>query len=1670
MSSAAQIHLPALPATHGDFVRYAASNPHMSMQDILRPYKDYESKLREVFAQHPEHPSISEPHLVPLFSGHEARIKIRARELDSESEEERLRYIMPLDAASRRPDGSPAVVQSLKEFRTNFSIFSEASLVDMDWSNVVVAGSAVLTPLIPVPNKYAWSKRALRQYYHEKVAPASDVDLFLYDLTEEQAMEKIKQIEQRVRDSILSETTTIVLRIYRSIAEILTGFDVDCSCVAYDGKQRRAERGRPAIDRWNVSDHALAGNIKDEHDDEIAEFINEDEISSYHTFTIPYGPKYHARKIEKLLYRKDILLNAEWNLPKDREVNLHRHPVFLGRAEDVMQDCCGYCPKPGTLEEQEVAEEEGKMFISGKVTFLKDDPGRQSIGSFNPLTENDWTEMGYIGSTSAFCKAIVDCDLEQVQDWLNQESADPNRRDCTGRTPLQLAVMTSTVQVVQCLIDNGARIVARMADGRTALHLAAMRGNADMVSALLRKSEANADVEASKNSSRAAGESEEPPIEAIEKAAGSVDEEDSDAELVEGLDEGLTTATTDHSLIKVTPANDTEQDHMPVEADEADENDPDIYDIGVLAWDVPVSALHLAIANGHIDVVKVLVQSFGADPAQPIKLYDEYTKRPRAAILSLVVALMLPLEQAKTMTSLLTDLGASPAQADLDQVSALHYFAVKDLELLRELLALSRPKAMRALNHVSMSESQWSPNASNPLCSAIIKGDEDAAKELLNAGATPQIDSKNFSRSYQRKFETWAIGPSSSTQENKDFSRSQLAQPIITAVKCELVGIARDLIKGGADINSLTPDGWKAITPHASLGWAKGMSLLDLVRKKKDDLEEYMKSPWEEGEALSHPIPLQDDKAYLMDHLPDTYAYWSVSKQLQQAKAAHNWELEEYRHHVEQKAQQQGLAEKSEVIRRLYDDFVSFENELVQSGAKSLEELHPDAKKPRYYGRHNSTCSRAHDQPWSPALTFRDSDASEDREVAYRELFQACWDGSNEIVKKLTLTIWEKDQEPLKIAVQDQNGFSPLAICIFRQHYETATLVLEITRMQYDFKVQSDKARFTSKAAECDNGDDDDDDGEYTSNEDEHLKVEIRTVDNEFTVETIGEVPAQARGDCSPLKLLNMRMPVSHFLDEFGPPPEYPTSDIPGTLWAPSAEGIWPSDLFQLAIFRDDRILLALLLKFADTYHQTESEENDASSITFHQFPEEGFDFAIQLGRTDLLSEIMVKTGCGIPFDKLGKNGGVEVFNNPKYYQGLSIHGKKRADWARAGRGARVKNDDDKNPPLLRAARYGNPKSVEWLQSDAPKTCYAKFAAANQNDKRVKGLAEAEDGVLTTVDGWMDRNHHLLLHCIVLGRTTPDSLRLLEHFVSTRPPLLAARALNGQTALHLAFSLHRTEMIEILIAAGADQTTRDKQGNNIIHALLCRNDRGCARDHDSVTSLLSLIDSRLLNSLFIEPAALNAGSASPLARWLDIAGRDGSISDDDEQMSDAKTLAAILAVSKGVELDLINGRGDSPLHDAVKLARVDLMRVILDHRPELLYRENATGQTPYEVAQDAYLSEQFADPPEVPGVRRRGHESVNERRSMVDTAPEDFVKPPDTLSNKVKVWEVCKEFDRKAVSKKRKLVTLHEANEVAKRLAMWNRGSRSRDGQTGEKEPERKDEVDDWYSQAWEYE
>lgn len=205
-----------------------------------------------------------------------------------------------------------------------------------------------------------------------------------------------------------------MLRIYKNISEILTGFDIDCSGAAYNGKQvlltpralqsyitqinhidlsrrspsyenrlskyshrgfevywpdlnrsridptifersfmrtlglarllvlerlptssardqylakRREERGRPPLNRQHF--RRLAGNIKDYHEDEVAEWVEEEEASNYHTFTVPYGIKFHAKKIEKLCYTRDLCKSSKISVLSLLMPNPSTHRTFL---------------------------------------------------------------------------------------------------------------------------------------------------------------------------------------------------------------------------------------------------------------------------------------------------------------------------------------------------------------------------------------------------------------------------------------------------------------------------------------------------------------------------------------------------------------------------------------------------------------------------------------------------------------------------------------------------------------------------------------------------------------------------------------------------------------------------------------------------------------------------------------------------------------------------------------------------------------------------------------------------------------------------------------------------------------------------------------------------------------------------------------------------------------------------------------------------------------------------------------------------------------------------------------------------------------------------------------------------------------------------------------------
>lgn len=1013
--------------------------------------------------------------------------------------------------------------------------------------------------------------------------------------------------------------------------------------------QRRAERGRPAINRWLMNSRQLRGNIKDAHEDEVADWVNAEDVSGYHTFTIPYGPKFHARKIEKLLFTKDMLLNAEWNLPKDREVHLHRHPAFFGRADDVFHDCCGTCPQPKTVEEEEVSEEESKIYVSGDIKFIKDDPGRQAIGSFNPITPAGWTEMAYVGNTARLCQAIIESDVEYVNAWLEQEGNDPNTRDHTGRTPLHLAVTDSSSEVVQALIDHDARLVARLVDGKTALHLAAVRGNIEIISAILRQSEANEEREQEKVDARRAiteaSRDDMPDNKPMDDASSherrskqeieDQSDAESDIDIVDHSDEGSVDATTESSMVRIkTPI--PEADDKALDGDQHND-EPDVYDVNVLAWDLAVSPLHLAIVNGHVEAVRCLVEDFGADVLLPVKLLHEHDKSARAAILTLVLALQLPIARAEEMTRTLIKLGASCAQADLDQNTTLQYAIVEQPEIIPTLNDADQTGVSRALNHLSASGYRWNPEISSSLMTAINARDSPTAIRLLGLGAKSEIDFSAYIKAYQTKNEV-----STDSKQNKQQYQKSVEQPVLCAVRCELPGVAETLIEDyNVDINTLSKSGWAVVNDDFSRNYINGNTLLDEVRAKIDELKAWQPK----DSAASHaPIPLEADLMYFSKLRPGSYAWWSAEKQLEDAKKNYARDLEVFQQAVERVKSKKGVSEKQSAVNKLLAQFKTLEEKLTAKGAKTFQQLHPDIKSVEETDLHGHAFHRPEPKAFQVEFNFQLPDMTDEAQTRYMRLFEAAWTGDQKTVKELTLLPWKladgEDQPPLKIAVIDQLRLSPFAIAILRGHLNLATLMMEIAQAQY---VPSDAPK-RERHRLADVREDDDED----SNSDMEIISEL--VDETFTIETVGQVSTQTQSRIEPVKMLLWEAPVDLFQD---------------TRSAPIRSSVGPpSNLLEFAVHYRDEDLLDFLLSLGEKYAKQSSSD---SGENFFAIPDDVYQHAIALDLPHMLSKLIKRTGAGIPMDQLVKQSGIEITEKSKYYQGLSVYGKKRKDWAARG-------------------------------------------------------------------------------------------------------------------------------------------------------------------------------------------------------------------------------------------------------------------------------------------------------------------------------------------------------------------------------------------------------------------
>lgn len=1358
----------------------------------------------------------------------------------------------------------------------------------------------------------------------------------------------------------------------------------------------------------NLNGNLKAGVI------EPAEWMQDDEVSNYNTFSIPYGPKFHASKIQRLLYTKDILLNAEWSKPKERV--LHRHPAFFGAtAAEAMSDSCGACPSPQTNEEREAAEEEKKIYVHGPVTFLTDNPGRQAIGSFHPITDDDWTEMAYVSNIANLCQAIVDTDVQLVRKICSDGDVDINQRDYCGRSPLHLAVIASSAEVVRCLLDHGSRIIPRLADGRTSLHLAAERGDKHIMKAILDKSESNEEQQIAKEHSA--------PMN-----AASADDQQGTHSNTDGSD--IDQSDSEESADDITEGSFVQIRRGPIEdtvAEDDDQDLPDVLDVNVVAWDKKVTALHTGIAFNNTSVVETLVSDYGADPMLPIKLVHAHNNSPSSAIMPLVLATSLQGEDMLAQTRSLLSLGASSAQADMKLVTALQYFVVAAPRALPLILDHDGPAGRRVLNHVTFPDDRHyygNGGFDTALSLAIRAKDEGTAQYLLQHGAEPEVSFESFKHSRPDIHASPArYGPGPPCDEN--MLKEKITQPVFLAAKYELPDLVWKLIDLNVDVNSINQVGYSLMSQGHS--YHRGSSLLDTVLAAIGKLE----NPVKEKE-VEFPEPLKSDDHYSVGLEPGSYRFWKANHDLKHAKEEYSRD-EETAEQERTKIRPTGAKEmKQSALQSLLDRYRSLERTLRARGAKTFKDLYPNSPEPRERQDHHSSGTYRRYTPHKTAFSFRGSGGYQVADNdSYAVLFEAAWVGDLSTIKAMTLQSWGKDSQnaPLEAAVTDAQGFTIFSLALFRGHEDVARAVLEIVHAQYD--PPKDKKKFSISVGE----------------DDDAIKIDSEIVDDVFTTEILAGISTKVRSKQTPLTVIGLNSSITRFLhmDDAG-------SEILGPLlaWGGYAYRGYGGSALQYAIVMDDAALVTRLLDLEEDFKAPDE------TLSSH---EEDLLLAIKFGRIPIIERLAERTGAGLVLDSMIAESGITVEEDSKFYQGLTVDGVKKKSWAKAPGGS-VETSRTVVSPLLLAAHCGTEGALEsckFFAGDKPRESYQRFVNSHVGDRRLHSLERLPGGISQAITSFLDNNRELALQAAVLA--SHNNSPVIKFLLASMPESLHVGNSKGRTALELAFQLRQVDVARLLIEHGAYQRARNIDSDNLLHVLFTPTCGSGQRIHyrnendvSVIGSMISLLDEGGLGAMLQERSSTDPGSMTPLARFL---GSAKVLYSDDR-----KSLAYHLQVFKlllelsmkyaaGADLELVSGSGDTPLHICVKRQLYEHVKILAEHKPALLHRENATGQTPLEASRDAHYSKIFSGPPSLyPQSKRRiwrdgylGDRPIDET-SLAEVPVADFAARPDEtawdkMSDVDKTWSVCEEIAGREENQgiTRKLVTLWEANEVAKRLA-----------------------------------
>jgi hypothetical protein len=335
-----------------------------------------------------------------------------------------------------------------------------------------------------------------------------------------------------------------------------------------------------------------------------------------------------------------------------------------------------------------------------------------------------------------------------------------------------------------------------------------------------------------------------------------------------------------------------------------------------------------------------------------------------------------------------------------------------------------------------------------------------------------------------------------------------------------------------------------------------------------------------------------------------------------------------------------------------------------------------------------------------------------------------------------------------------------------------------------------------------------------------------------------------------------------------------------------------------------------------------------------------------------------------------------------------------------------------------------------------------------------------------------------------MSRWSAPTDQLISYLISVIPESLNAKSKDGRSPLHLAFALRLPSVAKLLIQAGADVEAIDKKGNNIMHVLFTIwrgtswNSSGAPFDHEQIKDMLALLDAETVKKLLLRRNRYSEAARTPLQAWLALHssenGNDVSNSHlycvpEHKHCCSVATLELLLDYS-GVEvLNMVDGSGDTAVHTVASKPKPHYLKAMMSANPDCIFRENAVGRNAAEVARDLWLGEQVKEPPTV-GTGKSYWDTPNRTKSVISRDMGWFMTSGEPKpSSAARVWALCRERIEQAGGKQtRKLVSLAEANEVAKRLAEKPKSDdegavQSNDDGTAVADSKVKDEVQMWF-------